>query len=924
MQQKAIISKDRYKNKLDISPLFFLRFHKNIVSDSKGNKRNMSWWEAVDSDLEIKIPDNKFGIKGINYCLCIIDSVQEDTINGRISIEITFRPVNGKLVSDWSMVLKNCLVKWNTRRDYSFLELLWMLRYTDDRLYTNAFTALNQYSEQQRFELITNIIGSIGRALSYNQQMSLKMLYSNIGMTYNCYYPQLIIDAYTALIDAYTDFESVWEDEYEDQTLFDLIDTIVKLDRKGLAISIDYQMIKNIFLEFRLWLNDSSYKFSNYAFLSSMFAMTDEETRLNIVKRYFHDVRNGNTKLDIGLIKQFKDNPYSSFIQYRHCLTKPSEKVDLTAQLLCDNIITLYNTKGKDFQTFDGVLDLAMTHCDTSNPGILFQMEYFLPLCENGAVYNENFNGFVDYSTVFIPNKSAFNEEYHSKFILQLLDKYARHKQYPVCRFSGEKKIPDETFAHCSKVLGNSNNKATLDCYVMRNYEDIWIISTQYSNIWNMFLRHLLEFTPNGNHKEYECSWKDVSVAKFGQSIETFFSIFSKTTVDNEIEVPSRYHEMIVASGYHDDVGILLLQTYFIAVKMRFYPQPQAIVGGKFDVFGFYRNLFLGLPVEKRGNGQIIENMKKQFVEQESKEVYRRTVESLTKELDSEIINGKYFELPYNYDRRNTIIRRYYFKKSYEEKEEMSKYEFLKEYKGKQEYFKLYCAPQLSEANNPAIDLPYFWCRGKECFRNSLGKQTLSTVDSWHSYTLFHICEIMGYPKIHETIAGYEPDKTIIFFISMVNKVVRKFKCLKCRSCGHMLFTCKTWDGFNRINFYQCINRTCPECGESVYLNFCYKCKKGLIDSRDTKQCPNDMYICKECLSCCDDLLYERMAQKHELIGHAVPLWIKEKRGRGHNDKGIFFCPDCGAQLDEFRNEHNTSSWECPHCKKVFGKKFVN
>ena len=71
---------------------------------------------------------------------------------------------------------------------------------------------------------------------------------------------------------------------------------------------------------------------------------------------------------------------------------------------------------------------------------------------------------------------------------------------------------------------------------------------------------------------------------------------------------------------------------------------------------------------------------------------------------------------------------------------------------------------------------------------------------------------------------------------------MQKFRRMKCRACGHMMFTERT-SGFNRYNYYECVNPTCSEVRIPVYLNFCFKCKKGLIDSRDTKQCPNGWYM---------------------------------------------------------------------------------
>lgn len=109
---------------------------------------------------------------------------------------------------------------------------------------------------------------------------------------------------------------------------------------------------------------------------------------------------------------------------------------------------------------------------------------------------------------------------------------------------------------------------------------------------------------------------------------------------------------------------------------------------------------------------------------------------------------------------------------------------------------------------------------------------------------------------------------------------MHKFMHLKCRSCGHMMFTDKS-SGFNRYNYYACANPTCPELYNVVYLNYCFKCKKGLIDSRDTKRCPNGWYICPTCLACCDDEQYERLAQRYILAKRPVPLRIQEKKDMG-------------------------------------------
>lgn len=83
-----------------------------------------------------------------------------------------------------------------------------------------------------------------------------------------------------------------------------------------------------------------------------------------------HDVRLGNTTLDCNLLYQFKNNTYDEFIRYRYCIETPAEPIILTTSFLADSFLTLYNSQGRTFQTFDGVLDFAMTHSDKVRPNI--------------------------------------------------------------------------------------------------------------------------------------------------------------------------------------------------------------------------------------------------------------------------------------------------------------------------------------------------------------------------------------------------------------------------------------------------------------------------------------------------------------------------------------------------------------------------
>ena len=179
-----------------------------------------------------------------------------------------------------------------------------------------------------------------------------------------------------------------------------------------------------------------------------------------------------------------------------------------------------------------------------------------------------------------------------------------------------------------------------------------------------------------------------------------------------------------------------------------------------------------------------------------------------------------------------------------------------------------------------------------------------------------HMLEIIGYPILKETEAGYEADEVVRQFISVATKVMQKFRRLKCRACGHLLFTNKT-SGFNTYNKFACTNPGCAEYGNSIYLNYCFHCKTGLIDSRDSKQCPNGWYICPSCLACCNDEQYERQAQRYELSGRPIPPRIQRMLGHGHNNQGIYYCFKCGNQMEGRVDDSGRTFSECPNCHLI-------
>lgn len=104
----------------------------------------------------------------------------------------------------------------------------------------------------------------------------------------------------------------------------------------------------------------------------------------------------------------------------------------------------------------------------------------------------------------------------------------------------------------------------------------------------------------------------------------------------------------------------------------------------------------------------------------------------------------------------------------------------------------------------------------------------------------------------------------------------------------------------NGSRFFYCLNNECAQYKKEIYQSQCNTCKRGLIDSRDSQRCENNWVICPDCLSCCNDNLFQAIYNNHLRNGF-VPKQIKDNLGKGHNNKNVFFCPKCGTQLDKIK-----------------------
>lgn len=910
MQMTVIIGTDIYEE-LRKHRLFFVRFYENIRTDENGREHDCSEWRSVNKSLSISFSAQNFGNRENEYCLCTAESAtfierqdsHGNTYADESRVNMVFRDVSNS-IQDYLLCLNSCISRSQNKDDkYYYLEILWLLDKTFIDV-SHLTGAINKY-DSMSIPCILEILRQIGRCLSVKKQNVLKKVCTALNGQYDIYMPLMLSEAVRY-------FKK--ETEPDKKNMFQLIDKFFEEETTTIDVS-KIGETNNPLLLLVKWFSDEK-KLADYNILAPLFVLVPERIRLNIVKRYFHDIRLGNTTFDIQLLRQFVDNKFDNFVRYRYCTETPSDKVILTVPLLCDNIITLYNSNGGAFQTFDGILDFAMTHCDQAHPDINFDLARIIPTCEHSAVYNSEFKGFVDYQLIRKLDTSKLNDDTLLLVIRAILDKYGRRLSYPVCKYNNDKKLEANILEKCKNVFqdktpygSSQQNKAQCSGIGHKLYDDKWIVEVNDKN--KSILASITSSMDSVRHgySIYYVDIQDVSTDTLRQYVNALplkFQIVSE-------------EEFLVSSYKEETYDLFLVKTFSEIVRMRIIPQKGALVGLRYDVFGYWKEIYATLSdSEKRDHkSDAFRNAISVFNEKESNEVLRRTIVSLKNELKTNDYNGDYFEIKYDRQQLVKLISRYYFKETLKDDDDYTHRKFLTS--SYTNNFKPYCAPTLSEANNPAIDLPFFWCRGKECFHNNLANQTLAEQGNWRCYSLYHMVEIIGFPKLHMTAAGYEPDNVVREFIAVTNKAMQKFKRLKCRGCGHLMFTDKS-SGFNRHNYYSCINPVCPEVRKPVYLSYCYKCKKGLIDSRDTKRCPNNWYICPTCLACCDDNQYERQAQRYRIINQPIPERIARMLRHGHNDKGEYFCPNCGGPIETILDEHYGEERRyCPRCHKEFG-----
>lgn len=224
-----------------------------------------------------------------------------------------------------------------------------------------------------------------------------------------------------------------------------------------------------------------------------------------------------------------------------------------------------------------------------------------------------------------------------------------------------------------------------------------------------------------------------------------------------------------------------------------------------------------------------------------------------------------------------------------------------------------FCECRCAEALSQREGLPFYWCGNRPCFRSWVRFRTSS---EWERYTILDFMRILGIPTDYTNRAGKRTLNGYFIILSSFLKSFAKFyEHLKCRKCGKLLHPLNLSNFASRsVTEFTCDNDSCELKGQIIYLNHCFNKPKcdTIIDSRDSKQCPNGQYICHECGGCCSTENFRQRISNLYKVGAAVsPRFDKFVRNNsGHWEKNERFCYKCGKRMTLYMG-----GFVCADCK---------
>lgn len=240
------------------------------------------------------------------------------------------------------------------------------------------------------------------------------------------------------------------------------------------------------------------------------------------------------------------------------------------------------------------------------------------------------------------------------------------------------------------------------------------------------------------------------------------------------------------------------------------------------------------------------------------------------------------------------------------------------DFEKKEDEADVFCECRLANKVDNSFGLSFYWCGNKPCFRTPIRYMLDS---EWEHYTILDFMRILQIPTDYTNKSGKTTRFGHYIILSSYLRYFRKFyEHLKCRECGKLMKPTSDITNFttHAVNRFSCINEQCISRGKGIYLNHCFNKQKcdATIDSRDSKTCPNNQYICPECGACCSTENFRLRINNLNMTGGYISpgIIVFVLNNLGHWEKKQFFCYKCGKQM-EFQSE---GCYICKECNTKY------
>lgn len=229
-----------------------------------------------------------------------------------------------------------------------------------------------------------------------------------------------------------------------------------------------------------------------------------------------------------------------------------------------------------------------------------------------------------------------------------------------------------------------------------------------------------------------------------------------------------------------------------------------------------------------------------------------------------------------------------------------------------------FCEGRISNELDNRHGLPFYWCANLPCFRRVIRFRTPS---EWEKYTILDFMRIFKIPVDYTSkYRGTTKFGYYIIFNSYLKSFAKFYEHLKCRECGKLLHP-KDISNFATMSVteFSCQTPECMAKDNMVYLNNCFNRPKctAVIDSRDSKTCPNGRYICPECGGCCstgnERKRLDNLRMTGGYISQSLQFFIEHQQG--HWERNEFYCYKCGEKMILQEGEK-----VCPKCDTTYGR----